>query len=106
MKDPKPFHIGTPVRNIHTDGLATVEAALIRRGGMYVFIDDDEYEPYGYEANLWAHADDGTPLGDWVPIKDDAPDAFDGNYGTSCVIREPAITIAQANAIIRGEVAQ
>lgn len=105
MKQPKPFHIGTRVKTIQSDQADKTFAVVCCIQDKTVILDalDGEFWSHSGKTLLF-HADDGSPLGEWVPIKGDASGVFDGNYGTSNETREPAITIEQANAIIRGEV--
>ena len=113
-KTPKPYHIGTYVRNVGHDD---VEAGPVLT--CYEERDDGEcylvvmWRPngapvWGDITNRLVHADDGSPLGEWVPLRDDTDyvwpvgDLFDelGPVGIAM------IPLGEANAIIRGEVQQ
>jgi hypothetical protein len=101
-KTPKPFHIGTKVRQIDTPYEWVVFAEL--DGPVFVTTNErDAFRVFSKEALV--HADDGSPLGEWEPIR--IPDNVDAN--TEPVYRDGdviSISVAGANAIIRGEVEQ
>jgi hypothetical protein len=75
-KTPKPFHVGTRVRmNSFTDSSRVVACHK-------EWVWCENYPLYPKEK--FVHADDGSPLGAWVPLKADGEltfwlEDFDGN---------------------------
>lgn len=115
MKQPKPFHIGTRVRL--NDQLET-EPSMIVLMAWYetcnfpprlavAYTSDERGFAQWTSADDLAHADDGSPLGEWVPINPDAEVVHrweDPETGEEVDLR--TINVQDANAIIRGEVEQ
>lgn len=101
-KKPKPFHIGTQVFDRGNREKCAVHSAYGSmvwclygsvNGGLFA-------APTNVDALV--HADDGSPLGEWVPINWDAYPAM--VFAFDPEVRKKAQ--AYINAIIRGEVEQ
>lgn len=107
-KTPKPFHIGTVVAYAPTGpdlpAGRVVWANERTNGEPVVYVlwpEHDDGIPDSHPISDLRHDDDGSPLGEWVPLCESGKVAVG--------IGEPdpdVITIQRANAIIRGEVSQ
>ena len=108
---PKPFHIGTRVLWACNHPAKVVTAYVDADGSLSVILDMEDRDTYRLYQHQWAntlvHADDGAPLGEWVPITADRWDRFALN---GCDCGECIDNVWEAfdilNAIIRGEVSQ
>lgn len=100
-KQPKPFHIGTRVRwAFYVMPIGTVKFAEDN----VVFVrNDDDNQTRAYYKDSFVHADDGSPLGEWVPINPKTEYAHESVLGPRV---SPLISVSSANSIIRGEVGQ
>lgn len=96
--NPKPFHIGTRVRPVDGDiQKGTYRVLWARLDVVYI-----EFADFASETkDCLVHADDGSPLGEWVPIKFDGEAVFHAD-----ITGLAAISVHDANRIIRGEVEQ
>lgn len=98
-QNPKPFHIGTEVQyaiDHDLDPGRVVFAAERKSGEMVAFVvwpEETCGDPDPYTINELVHADDGSPLGEWVPISEE-------QWATA------PLSQRGINAIIRGEVSQ
>lgn len=109
MPEPKPFHIGTRViaSDIRAGDVPGKVHGLDPEGLVMVAFDKalNGFDWWPYEAGSVVHADDGAPLGEWVPLK------IPEQRGHPQIDFNDPVNLSRhglklANAIIRGEVEQ